>query len=190
MTQSEKIRDIVFKLLSPDHEKNNNPFTGPVKREIIVNNRTFEAIKYKDLKKFLLEKEFDFSEGAITGALQTLPDRLANIFKEKTKEGVFFFYSDNKNISLLNQNHENTIIPDSVDYKALEDKVEEVNQAVIYILKKASNGNYSNVNEDDIKNLREILKNSGELSTSLSRYKTEKTFEKIQQKTSMDDLPF
>lgn len=188
MNQSEQIRSLVLEIF-----KTNN--YDSIKQTIIVDGIKRKGIKYIDLKKFLLD--FDngvkkFSEGAVTGALYTLTERLEDVYKTKTRNGVFFFYSDNEGSSFENNDYKMSIT-ESEDFSSLEDKVETVSAAIADILKNVSKEKYLEVHDIDLKYLRELLKVSGDLQNALSRYKTEKTFKKIESNNlngSFDNLPF
>lgn len=194
MNQSQKIREIILKLFKSNKDKS-------LKQVFEVDGVEREGIKYIDLKKFLLSyEEYNFSEGAVVGALQTLTGRLENIYKVKTRNGVFFFYSEKEDIFDEHDNSEATII-ESEDFKRFEDKVEVVNVAIVDILRNVSKGKYLEVKDIDLNYLRDLLKFSGELQSVLSSYKTEKMFEEIEEieesksqsfddSPSFDDLPF
>lgn len=90
MNQSQKIREIILKLFKSNKDKS-------LKQVFEVDGVEREGIKYIDLKNFLLSyEEYKFSEGAVVGALQTLTGRLENIYKVKTRNGVFFFIQKKK----------------------------------------------------------------------------------------------
>lgn len=188
MNQSEKIRKLILDIFK------SNTYDS-VKQEIIVDGVKRKGIKYIDLKKFLLDINYEnqkFSEGAVTGALYTLTERLENVYKTKTKNGVFFFYSDKENVLPENDDFK-TLITESEDFSFLEEKVENVSIAIADILKNVSKEKYLEVQDVDLKYLRELLKVSGDLQNVLTRYKTEKTFNKIENKTlkgSWNNLPF
>ncbi len=185
MNQSQKIREIILKLFKSNNDKS-------LKQIFEVDGVEREGIKYIDLKKFLLSHEkYNFSEGAVVGALQTLTGRLENIYKVKTRNGVFFFYSEKEDVVDEYDNSEATII-ESEDFKKFEDKVEVVNVAIAHILRNVSKGKYLKIKDIDLNYLRDLLKSSGELQNVLSRYKTEKMFEEIEESKSQsfDDLPF
>lgn len=59
-------------------------------------------------------------------------------------------------------------------------------------MRNVSKGKYLEVKDIDLNYLRDLLKSSGELQSALSRYKTEKMFEEIEESKSQsfDDLPF
>lgn len=188
MNQSEQIRSLVLEIFKTSNYDS-------IKQTIIVDGIKRKGIKYIDLKKFLLD--FDngvkkFSEGAVTGALYTLTERLEDVYKTKTRNGVFFFYSDNEGSSFENNDYKMSIT-ESEDFSSLEDKVETVSAAIADILKNVSKEKYLEVHDIDLKYLRELLKVSGDLQNALSRYKTEKTFKKIESNNlngSFDNLPF
>lgn len=185
MNQSQKIREIILDIF----KSNDDNF---LKQVFEIDGVKREGIKYIDLKKLLLSYEkYNFSEGAVVGALQTLTDRLENIYKVKTRNGVFFFYSEKEDVFYEYDNSKATII-ESEDFKGFEDKVEVVNVAIADILKNISKGKYLEVKDIDLSYLRDLLKFSRELQSVLSRYKTEKTFEEIEEvkSRSFDDLPF
>lgn len=184
MNQSQKIRELVLDIF----ESEDKDF---MKQEFEWDNIKRKGIKYIDLKRYLIDYKVDnekFSEGAITGALQTLTERLENIHKVKTRNGVFFFYSEKKDVDVESDNSKTTIT-ESTDFRSLENKVEVVNSAITDILKNASQGKYLEVQDSDLRYLREFLKVFGESLSVLSRYKMEKTFEKIENQKK-DELPF
>lgn len=188
MSQAEKIREIVVDLL-----KENTKFT----EIILVNEKKVRGIKYTDLKNFFIVRYPDFSEGAIIGALQTLPKRIDNIFKTKTKNGVYFFYSEDRKDD-LELDRKKVAITDSEDYMDLEVKVEELSNTVGGILRNAGRGKYLTAENLDISYLRDILDASENLQTVLKNYKREDAFKKIEHQSSKnpfsinkeDDLPF
>lgn len=185
MNQSQKIREIILELFKSNKDCS-------LKQVFEVDGMKREGIKYIDLKNFLLShEEYNFSEGAVVGALQTLTGRLENVYKVKTRNGVFFFYSEKEDIFDAHDNSETTII-ESEDFKRFEDKVEVVNVAIADILRNVSKGKYLEVKNIDLNYLRDLLKSSGELQNVLNKYKTEKMFEEIKKSKSQsfDDLPF
>lgn len=174
MNQSEKIREIVVSIL----KKNENEIAG-LKEEVEIYDKNMFGIKYSVLKDYLLNLErYNFSEGAVTGALQTITKRVGNIHKQKTKQGVYFFYFDEKNMNRINT--VGVSITESDDYIELEEKVRDVNSHVSEILRNASRGKYKNTSNMDIDNLRSLLKISDQLDYTLKKYKNDKTFESIE----------
>lgn len=180
MSQAEKIRKIVVILLKEETE---------ITHEIAINDKKTKAIKYADLKKYLIERYTDFTEGAVTGALQTLTKRVDNIFKTKTKEGVFFFYSEEQDI-VLNSTSKRVAITDSEDYMELEKSVEEVSHAVGKILRNAGKEKYLAAENLDISYLRDVLEGSENLQGVLREYKKESAFEKIKSQIPSETNPF
>lgn len=181
MNQSQKIRGIILDIFKSEDEKE-------LKQTVLIDGFKREGIKYKDLKDRLLTCDEQFSEGGVTGALQTLTERLENIYKVKTKKGVFFFYSENDEI-FLNSDNAKMIITESEDFQLLEEKVEGVSSVIASILKNASKGKYASTKDSDLKHLRKLLSVSSELQNVLSNYKIDKTFEKIED-DPFGELPF
>ena len=180
MNQSERIRDIVSEILKKDDLGENE---RELKDKIELNGKSVYGIKYSRLKDYLLNrKEYNFSEGAVTGALQTLTERVNNIYKQKTKNGVFFVYFDDEEITKNKQIK--VIITESEDYNDLVEQVGNVSDQVSKILKNASKGKYIKTDETDLKHLRNLLKISSELENTLKQYKNDKTFEKIENQNS------
>lgn len=184
MNQAERIRDIVSDILKRDDLGTSE---RELKDKIELNGKSVYGIKYSRLKDYLLNrKEYNFSEGAVTGALQTLAERVDNIYKQKTKKGVFFVYFDDKEITENKQIK--VIITESEDYNDLVEQVRSVSDQVSKILKNASKGKYKKTYDTDLKHLRNLLKISSDLEITLKNYKNEKTFEKIE--NQFNDLPF
>lgn len=174
MNQSEKIREIVLDILKNDENE-----TMGLKDRVEINGKSMYGVKYSTLKNYLLNLErYNFSEGAVTGALQTVTKRVDNIHKQKTKQGVYFFYFDDKKITGINTVGVN--ITESDDYKELEEKVKDVNNHVSEILRNASKGKYKDSSNMDLDNLRSLLKISDQLDYTLKKYKNDKTFESIE----------
>lgn len=180
MNQAEKIRNIVVSLL-----KGNSEITD----EIVINEERVRAVQYANLKKYLVKKYPEFTEGGVTGALQTLTKRVDNVFKTKTKDGVFFFYSEEQDI-ISNSVNKVVAITDSEDYMKLEKKVEEVSSAVGEILRNAGKGKYLAAENLDISYLRDILEGSENLQGILREYKKENAFERIKVQNPGEENPF
>lgn len=180
MSQAEKIRDIVINVLQYD------TYEKKLIEEVIINNQKVNGIKYTNLKKYLMEHYSNFSEGAITGALQTLTQRVDNVFKIKTKKGVYFFYSEAESED-LEIGKEKVIITQSEDYRLLEVAVDNVSNVVGKILRNAVRNQYSDVRDSDVESLRKILEASGKLELVLKEYKQADTLERIER---YDGLPF
>lgn len=180
MSQAKKIREIVISILRYD------TFEKKITEEIIINNQKVNGIKYTNLKEYLMEKYDEFSEGAITGALQTLTERLDNVFKTKTKKGVYFFYSEAE-YNNLEIGKAKEVITESEDYRELEVAVNNVSSVVGQILRNAVKNQYSDVRESDITSLRDILEASGELELVLRKYKQRDALDRIER---FDGLPF
>lgn len=176
-TQAENIRLITIELLKKS------------KIQIPGSDDIF-GIRYSDLKKRLLNStHYDFTEGAVTGTLYTLPDRMENVYKTKTKKGTYFYYSEsekNEPSTKLNS------ITDSEQYEELIDSISNAESLVGDILRKASKGNYKETTDLDIENLRKILTATNNLNNLLKSYEFEKSFELIQNSrySDSDDLPF
>lgn len=180
MRQAEKIRSIVVSLL-----KENSKITD----EIVINEKRVRAVQYASLKKYLVKKYPEFTEGAVTGALQTLTKKVDNVFKTKTKDGVFFFYSEEQDI-ILNSVNKMVSITDSEDYMKLEKKVEEVSSTVGEILRNAGRDKYLEAESLDISYLRDILEGSENLQGILRKYKKENAFERIKVQNHSEETPF
>lgn len=180
MSQAEKIRDIVINILKFDR------FEKKITEEMIINNEKVNGIKYTRLKEYLMENYSDFSEGAITGALQTLTQRVDNVFKTKTKKGVYFFYSEVE-YDDLELGKEKVIITESEDYRDLEVAVNNVSSVVGQILRNAVKNQYLDVRESDVNSLRDILEASGKLELILKNYKQTDALGRIERD---DVLPF
>ncbi|PKE34879.1 hypothetical protein CW670_11790 [Macrococcoides caseolyticum] len=179
MSQAEEIREIVYDWLHPDGERSDRPYL----KEIMINNEKVLGIKYKDLKNSLL-KIGNFTEGAVVGALRTLPNREESISKVKTKEGVFYYFVQNNNAENFKQKIN---ITDSKEYEDLLAKTISLNEDVGKILRNASNDLY-HTDDMDIEYLRIMLRLSGELKDRLEQYRVEKAINRI--KSNNDWLPF
>ncbi|MDW0111519.1 hypothetical protein [Sporosarcina aquimarina] len=176
MSQAEKIRELATEILTQDKG---------IQEEIMVNNQKFKGIRYNILKQKLLDwSDYKFTEGGVTGALYTLPDRVDGIFKVKTKKGVFFYFSSKE---IQEKIKEDIIITESIEYIELASKVEEVSNAVRNILFNASHEFYKSTNQTDLDYLRKLLRSTSQLEDTLKEYKIEKSFEKIK---NQNELPF
>lgn len=186
LNQAEKIRKIVLEWLEHDYSEQLNPSLKI--RIISVNNKKVRAMKYKDIKAELLSMdEFDFTEGAVTGALRTLPDRIDSIFKIKNREGVFYYFSNEKVVPIED---EKTFITDSDEYEDLIIKASFLHADIGHLLRNASHGNYITNKDVDVKYLRQLLDISSRLNDVLEEYRVENAISKIQYKNPFDDLPF
>lgn len=178
MNQAKQIRKLATKMLTQNKS---------LQEDIIVNNQNFKGIRYSILKSELLNhKDYNFTEGGVTGALYTLPNRVESIFKVKLKKGVFFYFSTKE---IQEKIKEDTFITESTEYKELISKVDDISNSVRVILLNASNQFYKETNSLDLKYLRQLLKNTSQLKDILKEYEIEKSFEKIEVRNS-DHLPF
>lgn len=186
INQAETIRKLVVNLLR-DYDK--DAFSNNlVLSKIVVDNSKVKAIKYIDLKNALMNsKSYSFTEGAVVGALNTITERIDDIKKVRTKNGVFFYFSESS------KDDPNKIIQmiDSEDYLDLEEQVNKINKTVSSILKNVSIGKYeTEIGTDfEIKHLRNILSLSESLKNELKEHKQEKMFHDIE-KMRNDVLPF
>jgi len=179
MNQAEKIRRLTTDMLLNNDE---------LLEDIIVNNKEIKGIRYSVLKNELLNfSKYDFTEGGVTGALYTLTDKMDSIFKVKVKNGVYFYYSSEKNQEEFKSS---VIITESKEYENLILKADDLFGDVSSILTKASNEFYKNANDIDVKYLRKILGISSDFKDVLKEYKLEKNFERIRENLTDDDLPF
>ena len=186
MSQAEKIRKIVLEWLKDGYFEYN--FSSLNFREIYVNNKKVKAMKYKDIKNALLnEDDFGFTEGAVTGALRTLPDRVDFIFKVKNKEGVFYYFSDEE---ISYEKEDKILITESSEYEDLVLRTNVLHTDIGKLLRNASNGMYVTEKDTDVKYLRKLLEISSNLKGTLEDYRLEKAFEKIENANPFDDLPF
>lgn len=186
MSQAEKIRELVLEWLR--YEGMTNTLLDLNFKEINVNNKVVKAMKYKDIKEVLLEMdEFNFTEGAVTGALRTLPDRLDFIFKTKNKDGVFYYFSDEET---SREKEDKIFITESDEYENLILRTNELHADIGKLLRDASNGMYFTKKDTDVKYLRKLLEVSSDLKGALENYRLEKAFEKIENTDPFDDLPF
>lgn len=164
-TQADKIRTIAINILKKQTDANVSP-SEPL------------GIRYSKLKEILLsDKMPDFTEGAVTGALYTLPDRVPNIYKKKIKGGTFFYYSESEKKMVdgsLNS------ITTSNDYKELINFTKKTETKVNEILTKASKDAYIQTTELDIEYLRKILYLASQLSGTLKLYETDRSLEQIE----------
>lgn len=186
-TQAEQIRKQVIDILHDD--------SNEILEQI---NDDISGVQYIKLKE-LLSKEF--TEGAVTGSLNTITERVENIYKIKTKLGTYFYYSEKENQLNLNEQ-----LVDIIYSKELEDVLQYSQKAyegISNILKNTSKDSYySNVTNLDLDNLRKLLDNVAHTENLLKSYKVNKAFENIENKQIRDlnnsksnasdayDLPF
>lgn len=183
MSQAKKIRDVVLDLfIKPETV---NPFMIS-SEEILVNSKKFEAYKYSELKNYLITN-CKFTEGAVTGALQTITTKVENIYKTKTNDGVYYFYSENNEVNESSRKDE--FLVESEDLKNLERKIDSVYQEITNILIKAAKGQYKDIKEIDVNHLRNLLRYFDDAKGVLKEYKTEKWFQDID-KITTEKLPF
>lgn len=186
ITQAERIRTRVLNILQDNHNENLEQI-----------NDDISGIQYIKLKKLLSN---EFTDGAVTGALNTITERLENIHKIKTKSGTYFYFSETENNFNLNE--------ESIDIiysKELEEVIQyskKVYEGISNILKNTSKDSYySNVTNLDLDNLRKILDNVSHTENLLKNYKVNKAFEIIENKQKIkennaifglsdDQLPF
>lgn len=178
-TQAETIREIVVNLLKD----------SSLKTQI---NENLYGIRYNDLRKHLLKSgEYKFTDGAVTSALYTLPERVANVHRTKTHNGTYFYYSE-ENESEFDVTLSS--VTTSIDYQDLLNMAKSTENKVGDILRKASQGVFQETSELDIKHLRQILNLTNQLNNALKSYEAEKSFELIeklnQEKNGYDVLPF
>jgi len=185
-TQAEQIREMVVTMLQ-------NRKTDYL--EQITSN--VYGIQYIKLKKKLSEK---FTEGAVTGCLNTITERVENVHKVKIKSGTYFYFSDKE--SSLNLNEQAVEIIYSKELEEVLQYSQKAYEGVSNILKKtAKDFYYSNVTTLDLDNLRSLLDNISQTENLLKKYKTDKAFENVENKHIQDlnnssydetdeDLPF
>ena len=164
VTQAEEIRLIALDLLQ------NSSLI-----EHIANN--LYGIRYSELKKKLLEDpKYNFTDGAVTGALYTLTNRVDNIYKIKNNSGTYFYYSE-----VYEDNLESTLesITTSEEYQDLENLIKNSEIKVRAILRNASQGVYIQTTNLDIDHLRKLLNLTTQLNNLLKTYEAEKSFELI-----------
>lgn len=180
-SQASKIRGIVLNLLKED----TNNILQRLNEYGNVN-----AIKYIDLKNYL-QNNFDFTEGAIVGCLNTITERENFIHKAKTKSGTFFYYShDIKKVS----NTSAIEIIYSEEFKSIIDHSELMFEDLSAILKNTAKSNYYlNVTDTDLNHLREILEGITHTQQLIKKYQFSKSFDNAESNIQYrfnDDLPF
>ncbi len=177
-TQAEQIRNKVLTILQDTD--------SDILEEIDDN---IMGIKYIKLKN-LLSREF--TEGSVTGALNTITDRIDTIHKIKIKSGTYFYFSEAEDSFQLEDKS-----VDIIYSKELEEVLQysqKIYDGISNILKNtAKDSYYSNVTTLDLDNLRKLLNNVSQTEYLLKDYKTNKAFENVeyqQRKNDYDDLPF
>lgn len=179
MSQAANIRKIIKQMLADTHK---------LQEKININNKETSGIRYNVLKKELLNKtKYSFTEGAVTGALYTLEDRVDSIHKIKTDNGVFYYYSK-EDLSEIEKN--SVDITNSKEYKELTSQFEYIEEIISEILRNASQKKYKNTDETDLKYLRQVLSSAGDLNDLLRKYKLEKSFDQIESNLYKNDMPF
>lgn len=165
VNQAEKIRELALDLLKNSKEKD-------------YISKDFYGIRYSDLKLKILnnKKDYTFTDGAVTGALYTLTERVPNVYKIKVKGGTFFYYSDSKEDNL---NVELLSITVSSEYKELLDLTKKTEAKIKEILNKAGQKKYKKTTELDTMHLRKALQLTNDLNNALNAYEIEKSFEQI-----------
>lgn len=171
--QAEEIREESIKILKNTLGKEEN---------YIENN--LYGMRYSDLKRNLLSTN-RFTEGAVTGALNTIVDRIELVNKIKHQGKSFFYYSSGEN----KIEKKTVYITESKDFADLNDSSQLAQQNVEKILNKSGKNIYREITEVDKENLRKILQKTNELNESIRNYKQEKSFE-ILYDNSVDVLPF
>jgi len=174
MSQAKKIRNLSLNLLTTQND---------LKESIEINGKHLEGIRYHKLYDFLENHEkYTFTSGAISSALQNLPNKVEDIQKIKTDNGVYFILSK---YSFESTNIKSIV--DSNEYKELFKNAKEVNALLSKILKKASKEEYSNTTNYDLDMLRKIFIKNSELLNLIENYQIEKY---ILESDSLNKLPF
>lgn len=176
-TQAEKIRLLAVDLLK------NRSLNEPVDNDLY-------GIRYSQLKKKIMEdSNHEFTDGAVTGALYTLTERVENIYKIKNNHGTYFYYSEDykDNLEITRES-----ITTSEEYKDLTDMIKNSEVKVREILRNASQGRYTETTNLDIEHLRKLLNLTDQLSNLLKTYEAEKSFEAMEnyRYSQFDNLPF
>lgn len=171
--QAEEIREETVKLLKNTHGK----------EEYYIDNNLY-GMRYSDLKRNLLSSS-KFTEGAVTGALNTMTDRVELIDKIKYQGKSFFYYTSGEN----KIEKKPVYITESKDFEYLTEGSQLTQQIIEKILNKSGKDIYKEISEIDKKNLRTILQKTNELNESIRNYKQEKSFE-VLSNSSVGALPF
>lgn len=188
MNQAVKIREIVLELL---RDENKEGFSEDlILKKLNINSHEVVAIKYINLKNGLENyRKFTFTEGGIVGALNTLVNKLDNVHKVKTSDGVYFYYLSSFFMEYNKNQKQKISVIESVEYQKIEEQTFDINETVTTILRKSGNGDYLTDVDVDIKHLRKILEYVEKLSAELKTYKQEKEFQRIRKANDID-LPF
>lgn len=142
------------------------------------------GMRYSDLKKELLRSN-RYTEGAVTGALNTITERVNLIKKIKYHGKSFFYYSSEEN----KIEEKPVYITESQDFEDLAETSKLAQKSIEKILNQSGKKIYKEITEIDQKSLRIILRRTNELNESIRDYKQEKSFEIIN-KSPFDDVPF
>lgn len=170
-SQASLIREITLDIL-----KNSDDLT-------FISNNIY-GIKYSDLRTRLLKnKQYSFTEGAVASALNTIPERVANIYKIKNKKGTFFYYSKKK----IEEEKKSDTIIDSNEFEIMHESAKQTEKYIQKIIYDAGHDKYIDFTDTDSQYLREILAASYNLTNLLRTYTNQKSFDKID---TRNDLPF
>lgn len=153
-------------------------------------DKNLYGMRYSELKKKLIEdSKYNFTDGAVTGALYTLTERVDNIHKIKNNKGTFFYYSEVHEDDLASTLYS---ITTSEEYRDLTNLIKNAEMKVREILRYASQELYIETTSLDIDHLRKLLNSTAQLNNLLKTYEAEKSFELIEkaQYSSGDNFPF
>lgn len=142
------------------------------------------GMRYTDLKEKLLSKD-KFTEGAVTGALNTITDRIELVDRIKYKNKSFYYYVTREN----EYEKKLAYITESEDFEDLYNSSILIQKHIEKILNKSSQEKYKEVSELDKKSLRYTLQKVNELNESIRDYKHAKSFEIIESNQYME-MPF
>lgn len=171
--QAEEIREETVRLLKNTLGKEEN----------YIDDNLY-GMRYSDLKRKLLSSN-KFTEGAVTGALNTMTDRVELINKVKHQGKSFFYYASGEN----KIEKKPVYITESKDFEELTETSQLTQQNVEKILNKSGKNVYKEISEIDKKNLRTILQKTNELNESIRNYKQERSFEVLSDNSDIE-LPF
>ena len=171
--QAEEIRKESIKLLKNTLGKEENHIED-----------NLYGMRYSELKRELLSSN-RYTEGAVTGALNTMTERVNLIKKIKHHGKSFFYYSSEKN----KIEKKPVYITESKDFEDLTETSQLAQKNIEKILNQSGKKIYKEITETDQQNLRIILSKTNELNESIRDYKQQKSFEIINE-DPFDEIPF
>lgn len=171
--QAEEIRQETVKLLKNVIGQEDNR----------ISDRLY-GIRYSTLKEKLLSTK-KYTEGAVTGALNTITDRVELVGRVKHQNKSYYYYASSENKIEKNP----VYITESEDFKSLYNSSISIQKNIEEILNKSSKEKYKEVSELDKKSLRYILQKVNELNESIRDYRHAKSFEIIEDNSNIE-LPF